>query len=267
MRRVWRGLILILLLSLIGLRFATSLDPSGPGSRSQTNTKSDLLNNVPVWLKALTIFIMGPNIALALTNYANMVLPPILASIVNLLLIVLIPGSVFFIVYGFLNELKIFRSTQITNVWLALTVALVMIVPLPVAWLGPLAQPIMPLLQGTTVLCAYTLLFLYFYGMGWASLLAFGLIFTFGLYYFFLKKKLQWSTTAGVYSAFHDETKNLRLELAEMSEAVAEAAHKLATEKDPNKRVALEASLRELQDRRRDVQERLTELHESTRNM
>jgi predicted nucleic acid-binding Zn-ribbon protein len=77
----------------------------------------------------------------------------------------------------------------------------------------------------------------------------------------------KWSTTAGVYGAFRGETKNIRKELGEISESIADAAHKLATETNPDKRVALELNLRELQDRRRDIQERLTELREASRNM
>jgi hypothetical protein len=213
-------------------------------------------------------FIIGVKLTTGLIGTLNMYLPLLIAQIFTLLLIILIPGSVFFIVYGFLRELRIFGRTPTANVWIALTAAMALMVPIPINVLpGWLTSFLSGQAAGLNVVCMYTVLFAYFSGMGWISLVAFAIIYTFGLYYFGLRKMRKWSTTAGVYGAFRGETKNIRKELGEISESIADAAHKLATETNPDKRVALELNLRELQDRRRDIQERLTELREASRNM
>ena len=168
-------------------------------------------------------------------------------------------GALFFIVYGFLRELRIFGRTPIANVWIALTATTMVLFPVPRTLLGIYGK-----FWGFS---AYAVLLFYFKMIGWIAMTAFFALFTVGVYYYYLKKKRMWSTTAGVYNAFRSETKNIRSELAEISAAIGDAASRLGKETNPEKRVALELSLRELQDRRRDIQERLTELREASRNM
>jgi hypothetical protein len=156
--------------------------------------------------------------------------------------------------------LRIFRRTPAADLWIAIAITMIFILPLPDSIVSNLAPDVSPKRIPTT----YALIYFYFWSLGAIALITFWCVFTVGAYYFYLKRQRQWATSAGLYSALNDETKMLRKELADVTESIAETAHKLSRESNPNKRIAIESSLRTLQDSRRDIQERLRELQESS---
>lgn len=219
----------------------------------------------------ITAFISGPVGLLMLALFAS-VFGFKAALFITILPVILMFGTVFFIMYGFLKELRLFGRTPVTNVWISVTCAVLLLFPIPIT--GTLFNNLPGLgtiagfqIGGFEIITVYALLLLYFKLLGIIGMTGFFLLFGAGVYYYYLKRKRQWQTTAGVYSAFRDETKHLRSELAAISQSVADAAHALATETDPNKRISLEANLSKLIEKRKDLQERLTELRDSTRNM
>jgi len=199
-------------------------------------------------------FILGSNIYDGLISILKSYMSILTALIFIYVIILMMPYvSVYLIFYGFLKELRIFRSANWINIVLAFTITTsAMFMPLPFPpFLG------LPLF-------GWLVKSLFFLMTGW-SVIVFAALFFVGTIYFFKIRHAQWGTSAGVYAAYRDEAKGLRFELRSANEALAEAMRKMAQETDPDKRSAIEKSVQELSDRRNDVSERIRELEQARR--
>lgn len=227
---------LLLVLSIVFISGCTS------GSSSSGLSSSSLEQIIRKLGGPIAIAILGFLTALGLGIAA-------IIAIVILALFVLPFMTLCAIIYGFLSELRIFRSRTV-NLTITITLALsTLFIPLPII--------------GTTLFFG-VLNILYTLMASWA-VLVFTLMFFVGTWYLFLTRRAKWGTTAGVYAAYHQEAKGLSFELRETNEALAEAMRKMARETDPVKRASLEKSIQELNDRRNDISERIRGLDQARR--
>jgi hypothetical protein len=104
--------------------------------------------------------------------------------------------GVFMIVYGFLEELRIFRRLRKINVWLAIIITL-----------------------STVPLRLYTYLTQFIFGLvgGW-SVIIFAIIFAVGTWYYLVYKRGKWGSAAAVAQAESDLHKSVRNQLKDLRE-------------------------------------------------
>jgi len=169
-----------------------------------------------------------------------------------LVLLVILPAiTVYTIIYGFLMEIRIFRNKTV-NLIIALSIgSSAIFLPLP-----PFGVPVFGLLVA----------FL-FGAMAWWAIFVFSIMFFVGVWYLFLTRRAKWGTTSAVYGAYQDEAKGLSFELRAINESLADAMRRMAKETDPNTRAGIEASVRELTDRKNDLSERIREMEEIRRRL
>lgn len=152
-------------------------------------------------------------------------------------LAILVSIATFVIIYGFLDEIRIFYNKTI-NLILALTIMFASIS------------------SGAFIVIVSRLFRLMgYYGVG-----IFSMLFFVGVWYYYQKRRAEWQTVAGVYSIYSEEEKHLRTELAMITRDIGETTKRLARETDPTRRAEIEKSLITLSDKRRDIEERLDEL-------
>ncbi|MBD3155656.1 MAG: hypothetical protein GF368_03300 [Candidatus Aenigmarchaeota archaeon] len=240
---------LIFLFLVLGIVLFSGCTNSKSGSFRSRGLLGGILAFIEGWLQ----FVLGVTIYNVILNIFIGFFSLGIALFIMFVLIILLPYiSAFLIVYGFLNELRIFRYKPWINIVLAFTMTTsVMFVPIPIFGFA-----------------LFTLLvrFLFSAMTAW-SIILFTLMFFVGTIYLFKIRRSKWGTSAGVYAAYKQEARSLGAELESINTSLSQAMAKMANETDPNKRAALERSVQELTDRRRDLSERIKELEETSRRL
>lgn len=222
-------------------------------SKSSSFRSGGLMGSLIGLIEGILQFVLGLTIYNTILGILTAYFSILMALLLMFVLIILLPYiSAFLIVYGFLNELRIFRYKSWINIVLAFTMTTsVMFVPIPIFGFA-----------------LFTLLvrFLFSAMTAW-SIILFTLMFFVGTIYLFKIRHSKWGTSAGVYAAYKQEARSLGAELESINTSLSQAMTKMANETDPNKRAALERSVQELTDRRRDLSERIKELEETSRRL
>jgi hypothetical protein len=148
------------------------------------------------------------------------------------------------IVYGFMMELRIFRRARKVNIWIPTLVALA---TLPFH-------------------LNYILVRLLFSFMGAWSLIVFGLIFAVGVWRYYIKRRGEWGSQAGLAAAYDESVKGLRMELSHEREMLTELMDQFAEVENPKKRVDLEEKITKTRDRIRSLEDRLEEMRGTMRS-
>jgi len=124
----------------------------------------------------------------------------------NLLFCVIIPIlGVFFVTYGFLETIRIFKIPWI-NVALAILMALTF----------------------TSLSVLNRIIGMLFQGMGLWGIIVFSLMFFVGTWLLYRRRQAEWGTQAGVASAFKEETRTLRHQLRVKRREYSMLVHQLA---------------------------------------
>jgi len=146
------------------------------------------------------------------------------------------------IIYGFMSELKIFGKRKnflyiILSFMIAETAAIIGITP----WVS---------------LFIYTIMNIWSIGI-------FALMFFVGTWYFYIKRRGEWGTAASVASAYHEDIKSLKDDLAAKRLELIEVRNKIARTANPDTRVSLEQREQKIKDEIQSLRERIEELAES----
>ncbi|OGI15881.1 hypothetical protein A3K63_00775 [Candidatus Micrarchaeota archaeon RBG_16_49_10] len=152
--------------------------------------------------------------------------------------------AIFIIVYGFLEELRIFRRVRKANIWLALLMSFSLF-PLHVTYM--IANFVFQIL--TT----------------WAVLL-FALIFIVGTWLYYKRRKSEWGSQASVAAGYDEIVKGLRMELAQKRDLLIELTEKMAGTASSSRRAELEAQVTKLKDDVRSLEDRLEEMRGTLRS-
>lgn len=215
-------------------------------------SNGDILKVIFDVLNSLLFTVYGPY---AVTLIAVFGVVGLGLVIVFLFFIVFPTITLYAMIYGFLSQLRIFRSRTI-NLIIAITIAtpaMFFPLPIPIPFLNNFPFPL-PLFGIFVVLLFTALNF-------WLAFLFF-LMISFGAWYIFLGKKRKWGTSAAIYHTYKDEANSLRFELRTTNEAIADVMRNMAKETDPAKRAALETTLQTLSDRRNDISDRITQMEQ-----